>query len=574
MSTGSVEAIKDRLRIEDLIGSYITLEKSGINYKARCPFHNEKTPSFFVSPDRGSYYCFGCNAKGDIFSFVEQFEGVDFVGALKLLAERTGVQLDFNSYKHTSKKERLLKIMEAACKFYQLYFEKNTAAKEYLLKRGLTEETIKEWRIGWAPLDWRTLSELLLQKGITKDELREVGLTKEGEKGIAYDRFRGRIMFPLFDSAGRVIGFSGRLLVDDPNAPKYLNSPETELFKKSEMLYGLDRAKRAMREKGFALLVEGQMDLIMCHQSGLNNTVATSGTALSEQHLDMIKRFVPKVIISFDADGAGRKASERVWNMALQKDFEVNVITMPLGKDPADALRENPKALDEAISDAGHIIDVLMKAIVEETSDEKDKKVLGERVNKEIIPLVAAIPQAMLRGHFVTMIAEVLKVKEEVIWDDVKAFIKGQKSYGRQSTKPASSSLAKKSRQDIINSQIWALLWYAEKSDQTLFKTLQEKMIAMFGEKWFETTKTELEKEKDNFIFQAEVVYQNKIMQKEAETLLINLELELLNTLFAETMEKLSRAEKEGNKEEVDRLLAVCHDYTRKINELKSKLLI
>jgi DNA primase len=571
MSKGSVEAIKDRLKIEDLIGSYITLEKSGINYKARCPFHNEKTPSFFVSPDRGSYYCLGCSAKGDILSFVEHFEGVDFVGALKLLAERTGVELNFESYKHTSKRERLLRIMEAACKFYELYLEKNAGAKDYLLKRGLTEETIKSWRIGWAPLDWRTLSEVLMQKGITKDELRDVGLTKEGEKGISYDRFRGRIMFPLFDAAGRVIGFSGRLLADDPNAPKYLNSPETELFKKSEMLYGLDRAKRAMREKGYALLVEGQMDLIMCHQSGLTHAVATSGTALSEQHIDIVKRFAPKIIISFDADNAGRKASERVWNMALQKDMEVNVISMPSGKDPADALKDDPRALDEVVGKAGHIIDVLLSAV---TAESADKKTLSERVNKEIIPLVAAIPQAMLRGHFVAKIADSIGAKEEIVWDDIKSVLKMRSGPQRQSTRVGESSLAKKSRQDIINHQIWALLWYAEKCDPKLFTTLEEKLKAMFGDERYELTKSALENEKNDLIFQAEIAYQDKSIHKEAETLLMNLELELMRTLFAETMEKLSQAEKEGNKEESQRLLALCHDYTRKINELKSRLLI
>jgi DNA primase len=571
MSKGSVDEIKDRLKIEDLIGSYITLEKSGINYKARCPFHHEKTPSFFVSSDRGSYYCFGCNAKGDIFSFVQQFEGVDFVGALKLLAERTGVQLNFDSFKHTSKKERMLRIMEAACKFYELYLEKNTQAKEYLLKRGLTEETIKDWRIGWAPMDWRTLSEVLLQKGITKEELRDVGLTKEGEKGIAYDRFRGRIMFPLFDAAGRVIGFSGRLLINDDNAPKYLNSPETELFKKSEMLYGLDRAKRAMREKGYALLVEGQMDLIMCHQSGLNHAVATSGTALSEQHIDLIRRFVPKIVISFDADNAGRKASERVWNMALQKDMEVNVISMPSGKDPADALKEDPKALDEVLVKAGHIINVLLAAVVAETAD---KKVLSERVNKEIIPLVAAIPQAMLRGHFVGRIADALGTKEDAIWDDIKTFLKMKNVPQRQSTRGGESSLVKKSRQDIINHQIWALLWYAEKCDPKLFNSLEEKLMTMFGQERYQTTKSALESEKSDLIFQAEIAYQDKTIHTEAETLLMNLELELMRSLFAETMEKLSHAEKENDKQESQRLLALCHDYTHKINELKSKLSI
>jgi DNA primase len=257
--------------------------------------------------------------------------------------------------------------------------------------------------------------------------------------------------------------------------------------------------------------------------------------------------------------------------MALQKDMEVNVISMPSGKDPADALKDDPRALDEVVGKAGHIIDVLLSAV---TAESADKKTLSERVNKEIIPLVAAIPQAMLRGHFVAKIADSIGAKEEIVWDDIKSVLKMRSGPQRQSTRVGESSLAKKSRQDIINHQIWALLWYAEKCDPKLFTTLEEKLKAMFGDERYELTKSALENEKNDLIFQAEIAYQDKSIHKEAETLLMNLELELMRTLFAETMEKLSQAEKEGNKEESQRLLALCHDYTRKINELKSRLLI
>jgi DNA primase len=571
-SDGSVEAIKDRLKIEELVGSYIPIEKSGINFKAKCPFHNEKTPSFFISPDRGTYYCFGCQAKGDIFSFVQAFEGIDFVGALKQLADRTGVILNFDTFKHTSKKERLLRIIEAGTVFYEKSLERNASAMDYLTGRGLTKESIKEWRIGWAPNDWRAISEVLLQKGITKDELRDVGLTKEGEKGIAYDRFRGRIMFPLFDSAGRVIGFSGRLLINDDQAPKYLNSPETELFKKSEVLYGLHKAKKSLREKGFALLVEGQMDLVMCHQSGLTHALATSGTALSEEHLDIIHRFVPKIILSFDSDKAGRNASERVWNMALARDIQVNVISMPSGKDPADALRDDPHALDQTIEKAGHIIEVLLNALESEVTDKQE---LRKRAHKEILPLIAAIPQAMMRGHFVSKLAMVAEVREEVLWEDIKALSKPQDKWRRnESTGKEEKGLAKKSRQDIINHQIWALLWFAEGGDPELFKTLEEKLITVLGIERYESHKTALEKEKNDLVFQAEITYEGKNMHKEANALLMNLELELLQSLFLETLEKLHEAEKSKNKDEALTLLTLCNDYTQKINELKSKLLI
>ena len=239
MST-SVEQIKEKLSIEDVIGSYIKLERAGNSLKARCPFHNEKTPSFFVSPDRGGYYCFGCGVKGDIFTFVQEFEGIDFVGALKILADRAGVQLEKISPKVADKKERLYYLLEITTEFLEKNLQNEEIPLDYLKKRGLTEKTIKDWRIGYVRNEWRTIYDHLKSKGFLDEEMERAGVIKtEGQN--TYDRFRGRIMFPLFDSAGRVIAFSGRIMpaFDDGKAGKYLNSPQTEIFDKSKTLYGL-----------------------------------------------------------------------------------------------------------------------------------------------------------------------------------------------------------------------------------------------------------------------------------------------------------------------------------------------
>ncbi|KKP98393.1 MAG: primase protein [Candidatus Nomurabacteria bacterium GW2011_GWA1_36_15] len=273
MINSPVQQIKERLSIEEIVSSYIKLEKAGANFKARCPFHNEKTPSFFVSPDRASYYCFGCGAKGDIFSFIEEFEGLDFKGALKILAERAGIPLVQYSKEKEGEKEKLYRAMEEATKFFEKNLAENKKILEYLKSRGLEEKTIGDFKIGFSLLDWRTLFEYLKSKGFSDKEIELAGLVKKTEKGF-YDRFRGRIMFPISDSSGRIIAFSGRIFEDDGKSAKYLNSPDTPIFSKSAVLYGLDKAKESIRKNNFSILVEGQMDLILSHQAGFRNTVA------------------------------------------------------------------------------------------------------------------------------------------------------------------------------------------------------------------------------------------------------------------------------------------------------------
>ncbi|MEI8249383.1 MAG: CHC2 zinc finger domain-containing protein [Candidatus Taylorbacteria bacterium] len=316
MNRNAVEQIKERIPIEDLIGSYVKLEKSGKSLKARCPFHNEKSPSFFVSPDRGGYYCFGCGAKGDIFSFVEQFEWLDFRGALKILAERAGVKLVFDQ-KADGERDRLFEVMELATTYFEEQLSKNKEASDYVTSRGITPQTQKEFRIGWAPEGWGNLHTFLKSKGYSDALLERAGLIKkredsrsnnasalsaeensvstaqheetllssrgQGMKGVVrsdyYDRFRGRVMFPISDSSGRIVAFSGRILKDDGKSAKYLNSPDTPLFDKSQILYGLDKAKSEIRRLGYTILVEGQMDLVMSHQAGIK-TVLIPGDEL------------------------------------------------------------------------------------------------------------------------------------------------------------------------------------------------------------------------------------------------------------------------------------------------------
>lgn len=432
MST-PVEKIKERLNIVDLLGSYIKLEKAGKNLKARCPFHNEKSPSFFVSPERDSYYCFGCQKKGDIFTFVQEFEGVDFFGALKMLAEKTGVTLERGSFERKDNKEAIFNALEAAAQFFESNLPKSNSAIKYLEKRGLTEKTIKDWRIGFVADDWRTLYDYLAARKFSESEIEQAGLIKRKENSQSgqdnfYDRFRGRIMFPIRDSVGRVVGFTGRILPENETrivagqsveAAKYLNSPETAVFNKSSLLYGFDLAKIAIRKMDYSVIVEGQMDLLMCHQAGFENSVATSGTALTPEHLQLLKRISNRVIMAFDADKAGFNAATKAWQLALSLGMEVKIAEFKEGKDPADVISslDGREKFKTALKESMHIIDFYLSKILAEKLD--DRKV-GKEVQEKILPFLAIIDSSIEKSHWVKKINEKTGIDEKAIWEDLK----------------------------------------------------------------------------------------------------------------------------------------------------------
>lgn len=341
MNTSVSEQIKSRLPITEVLSTYLTLQQAGSQYKAKCPFHNERTASFSISPERGVYYCFGCGVKGDIFDFVQHFEGVDFKGALKILADRAGIVLGARDTT-VEDVDGVYDALEVATKKYQAALAHNPEALAYLKARGITEETIEQFRLGYAPNEWRTIASMCTQDELSSYE--RAGLIKKTDKGY-YDRFRGRIMFPMNDSSGRVVAFSGRMFPDTPEGPKYLNSPETEVFHKSRILYGFDKAKLHIKRHNFAILVEGQMDMVLSHQHGFKNTIATSGTAVSDAsigdsgaQLSVLARLTPNLFLAFDGDSAGEKALSRAALVALALGLNPKVVPLPEGVDPADFL--------------------------------------------------------------------------------------------------------------------------------------------------------------------------------------------------------------------------------------------
>lgn len=425
MDSTAVQDIKARLNVVDVVGGYVRLTKSGTHWKACCPFHNEKSPSFMVNEERQIFHCFGCGKGGDMFSFIEEIEGVDFREALRLLAEKAGVELP--KYRKESvfapggveEPDRTKEILELSTRFFetQLWSGEGTkSAFPYLRDRGLSDESIRTFRLGYAPEGWRHLLDFLVSRGYREEELERAGLVIKKEGGGYYDRFRDRIMFPIGDVVGRIIGYSARVAPGgDESQAKYINTPETSVYHKSRALYGIYQAKQAMKEKGFSVLVEGNMDVIACHQADIRNTVAVSGTALTVEQLDILKRYGNGIRLFFDMDGAGQAASWKSSLLALEKEMEVSIIALPHGKDAADAAKEDPESLREA---ATHAVPVAQYFLDKLRAANDAKTPAGKRrIAEGFAPLLASMRNRIEHAYWRKELAEVLGVEEKVLSD-------------------------------------------------------------------------------------------------------------------------------------------------------------
>lgn len=420
-----IQQIKDRVGIVEVVGQYVKLTKAGRNYKGLSPFKKEKTPSFYVSPDKGMYYDFSSGQGGDIFSFVQHMEGLDFKGALTLLADRAGVVLVHENKGNRDMRERLYGALEDACAFFQTKLAEQPDACAYLHERGVHEVTTHAFRLGFAPDGWQVLRDFLEGKGYRMAELEQAGLVKKGDRGSYYDRFRSRIMFPIMDPAGRVIAFSGRIFgtpADDPVNAKYLNSPETPLFDKGRVLYGYHIAKQYMRTYDCAILVEGQMDIVMSHQVGYTNTVAVSGTGLTDEHLALIQRLTNNVVLAFDADSAGLASSGRAAMLALARGMEVKVSSIPYGKDPADCIKTDVQAWKHAVKNSLHVVDYMLTTVIAQHARDgnTDERALILAVRDTVFPYIARIRGGVHQAHFVRRVAQALGLSEDAVREDVR----------------------------------------------------------------------------------------------------------------------------------------------------------
>ncbi len=444
MAADTVELIKEKLTIQDVVAPYVKLTRAGKYLKGLSPFNKEKTPSFFVNPERGSYYCFSSSQGGDMFTFIQKMEGVDFKGALKILAEKAGVEIVYGSGGGKERKEKLDRLREAVARAEQ-YFSRalteDSPAYAYARSRGLAADTIQAWGLGFAPDGWRGLLEDLERQGYATAELIEAGLVKEadGKPGTYYDRFRNRLMFPIRDAAGRTVGFTGRALSSDDQA-KYLNSPETELFKKSQILFAMDRAKDAIRTRGYALLMEGQMDVLHAHQAGFENTVGISGTALSLEHLSLLMRYSENLMLALDGDRAGLMASHKHALSALRAGMRVKAVRLPIGEDPADCITKDPKDFAKRVADAPSIIEFFLAALAER---ETDTLRLAMQAEKTVLPLLAAIRSPIEREHFVGVVARAISSTPDAVRASLAAYARGEAPAGKPSAAPSSLSEAR-----------------------------------------------------------------------------------------------------------------------------------
>lgn len=427
----AVEEIKSRLSIEDVIGEYVELKRAGRNFKGLSPFTSEKSASFMVSPEKGIWHDFSSGKGGNIFSFVMELEGLEFKEALELLARKANVDLEqFRGSRgggNGKMKERLYAANEMACKFYQVQFSKNQISLEYVFKkRQFTKETALDFRLGYSPNNGSALIDYLKKQGFTEKELTQAGLTAKHYRGGIQDMFRGRLMVPLADQQGRIIGFTARLLDDNPNAPKYLNTPQTLLYDKSRHVYGLHQAKEGLRRDGFAVLVEGNLDVIASHQAGVKNVVATAGTALTEMHLKTISRFTGDLRLAFDQDKAGIAATERAIPIASRVGVKLNIISIPEGKDPDELIKKDKSLWDKAIASPQYAIDWIIDQYAVRLDLEKapDKREFSDVT----LAVVRQLPDSVEQDHYSQKIAKILGVSPDAIASKLKEAPKKQQS--------------------------------------------------------------------------------------------------------------------------------------------------
>ena len=569
--SSTVEQIKSRLSVTDVVQSYIKLQKAGANFKANCPFHNEKTPSFFVSPARQSWHCFGCSLGGDMFSFVMEIEGVDFLESLKILADRAGVEVEKIDKKQQSERLRLLQLIGESAKFYEDELRKNEEVIAYLKKRGMKGETAKAFNIGFAPAGWRNLYDYLKDKGYSDSEMEKAGMIVKSAKAQAgyYDRFRSRIMFPIANASGQTVGFSGRIFGEEgtDSGGKYINSPQTVLYDKSKILYGFDKAKNEIRKKDACVIVEGQMDAVMSHQAGAANAAAVSGTALTVEHLKLIKRLTEKIIMAFDKDEAGARASSKGIDMALAEGFEVKIAVSPSGKDPADAVLDNPESWLKAVSEAKNVIEFYLELF----DDRKD-------IERKILPYIAVLPSEMEKAGWVKKISEKLKIKEDAVWDELKKVKPAPTPMARSRLDSQGETLPlrappKQTRLEFMRNRLLGIVFWQKDTQDPSLKPIIDEFI-VFKKSEIDNYSPE---EKNKLALEAELFFSGAVslkeeflkIKKEAEKEEIKAELESITGKIKEL--EMEKGAENGNESKLKQYLDDFHKLTKKLNLWQKK---
>lgn len=486
-----VEEIKSKLDIVELIQEFTPLKQSGINFKGLCPFHNEKTPSFIVSREKQFFKCFGCNLGGDIFTFLQKIENIEFPEALKILADKSGVELKHQAYnpQFQNLKTRLYELHEIATKFYQDQLTNSPVgrnAREYLINyRKLSQEIIAEFKIGYAPDSWDAISKFLKINGFSDNEILQSGLVVQknryNDARNYYDRFRDRIMFPITDHNSNIVGFSGRAMKSEEPA-KYINTPQTVIYNKSQILYGLDKAKKSIRELNFVVLVEGQMDVVASHKAGVKNIIASSGTALTQDQIKILQRYTGNLAMCFDQDAAGVVAGERGIEMAWQSGMSVKVIILPQAiKDPDELVQKSSKAWQEAVNKKVNFMDYFFTVNLQNQSlDNIDVK---RKIGARLLSWIAKLGDAIEKDYYLKKLAAVLNVDENALRESLSKIknvgsmspdwshsVKSEQAGSKHSLEPTSVIINKSK---IISQRLLALALYnSEYANELISKIL------------------------------------------------------------------------------------------------------
>jgi DNA primase len=570
MISSPIDEIKNRLDIVEVIGSYIKLQKAGQNFRALCPFHSEKTPSFFVSPTRQIWHCFGCQKGGNIFQFVMDIEGIEFGDALRLLAQKAGIELKKQDPKIRSERERLYEICEITTKFFEKQLEESKTGKEakkYLLERKISEESLKKWRIGYAPNLWQGLSDFLSSRGYSQEEIEKAGLGLSSEKGSFYDRFRGRIIFPIFDLNSKVIGFTGRIFKSQnkDEAAKYVNTPQTLLYDKGRILYGLDKAKVEIRKKDVCILVEGNIDLIMVHQAGFENAVAISGTALTPYQLNILKRYSDNLLIAFDMDAAGQTATKKGIDLAQNQGFNIKIVILSEGKDPAEIISKKPKEWNSVLEKAKSIMDFYFDIAFsgKDLRSPENKK----EIAKILLPVIKRIPNKIEQSHWTRELAKRLTVKEEDIEIEMKKVsVVNFISEVAEQQKPISIENTK-NRREMLEERILTLILKSPKQ----IKTLDKKIISFFSDSTQEIL-INIRKKEYNFKKEELNIFLNRLFLKaeieeiEEKSILLEVQSCLKEIQLLDIRNKLDKLSKDIKKAEGEKDFKKIKKLTKDFN--------
>ncbi|MCX6799754.1 MAG: DNA primase [Candidatus Falkowbacteria bacterium] len=459
------EEIKSKLEIIDVIGEYIKLISAGSNYRALCPFHKEKNPSLMISQDKQIWRCFGCGKGGDIFSFVMEMEGISFVEVLKLLAPKAGVTLQRTDMKLDSERSRILDVLDISSRYYnQILLNSSLAenALKYVRKRGLDNQTIDDWRIGYSPDSWDDLYLFLKKKGFAANDIFAAGMIVKKDNGRGYyNRFRDRVMFPIRNINGGVVAFTARISPEKEvteKIGKYINSPQTSLYDKSRIIFGLDKAKMAIKNEDLVIVVEGQMDVITAHKNGFKNIVASSGTALTVEQINTLKRYSINIALSFDADSAGRLAAERAIDDAMGADMATSVIEIPQGKDPDDCIKNNPEDWIAAVKNRIPVMEFYFKEYLKGLAVDNinDKRLLAKR----ILPKIYKIENTIEKDYWLKKLSNIIDVHEDILREALVKLYKPKKiePSNTLNKKVEPEQRAQVSRDDMLDQSLIGLI--------------------------------------------------------------------------------------------------------------------